>query len=213
LLAAQEDLTEAQAEVERLQGELDKAKKRVTFIRNQGKDLTHALRAQEKEVDALEDADEEEIKDQMFEGEEVNKKIRANQEKGRADEELKRIQAQAKELTAQITAIDQQKTDALSKAKFPIPGLSFDENSVLFNDIPFSQAADSEKLKISVAMGLAMNPELKVLLIREGSLLDADNLKLIADMADQADAQVWIERVGEGKECSVIISDGEVKGG
>jgi len=59
-------------------------------------------------------------------------------------------------------------------------------------------------------MGLAMNPKLKVLLIRDGSLLDEDNLKLIADMAKEADGQVWIERVGKGEEVSVIIEEGEV---
>ena len=62
-----------------------------------------------------------------------------------------------------------------------------------------------------MAVGLAVNPKLRVLLIRDGSLLDEDNFATIAAMAEEADAQVWIERVGEGAECSVIISDGMVK--
>jgi len=32
-------------------------------------------------------------------------------------------------------------------------------------------------------------------------------------MAAEANGQVWIERVGEGAECSIIISDGAVKVG
>ena len=55
-----------------------------------------------------------------------------------------------------------------------------------------------------------MNPKLNIILIRKGSLLDDDNLKLIADMAKEADGQVWIERVSKGKECQVIIEDGEI---
>jgi len=31
-------------------------------------------------------------------------------------------------------------------------------------------------------------------------------------MAEKNDYQVWIERVGEGQECSVIIEDGHLKG-
>lgn len=56
-----------------------------------------------------------------------------------------------------------------------------------------------------------MNPQLKILLIRDGSLLDSSNLETISKMAEENDAQVWIERVGKGAECSVIISDGEVE--
>ena len=45
----------------------------------------------------------------------------------------------------------------------------------------------------------------------DGSLLDEGNLALIAEMAEQSDAQVWVERVGDGKECHVVIEDGKVK--
>ena len=69
----------------------------------------------------------------------------------------------------------------------------------------------AEKLRVSVAMGLAMNPKLNVLLIRDGSLLDADNLEMVARMAEVADAQVWIERVGDGAECQVIIENGKIR--
>ena len=79
-----------------------------------------------------------------------------------------------------------------------------------FEDIPFVQCSAAQRIRVSVAIGLAMNPELRVLLIREGSLLDKKNLALIAKMAEDADAQIWIERVSRGKECQIIIHDGEV---
>jgi len=47
-------------------------------------------------------------------------------------------------------------------------------------------------------------------LIRDGSLLDEDNLGMIAKFAAEKDAQVWIERVSEGAECQVIMEDGLV---
>ena len=42
---------------------------------------------------------------------------------------------------------------------------------------------------------------------REGTTIQA----AVADMAEKADGQVWLERVGDGDECSVIIEDGQVK--
>jgi len=116
--------------------------------------------------------------------------------------------AKAEKITKDIKKIDEEKEDRLDKADIPIKGITFDEAGIFYNAIPFKQLGSGEQLRISVAMGLAMNPKLKVLLIRDGSLLDKDNLKMIADMADKANAQVWIERVSEGKECTLIIEDG-----
>lgn len=58
--------------------------------------------------------------------------------------------------------------------------------------------------------------------VRENKAYDAINLELIglceqsrspsAKMAEDADAQIWLERVSKGKECQVIIENGEVKG-
>jgi hypothetical protein len=86
----------------------------------------------------------------------------------------------------------------------------FGEDGITFNGLPFEQASSAEQLRVAVAMGLALNPTLRVLLIRDGSLLDAENLGMVAEMAAEADAQVWIERVGEGDECAVVIEDGHV---
>jgi hypothetical protein len=56
---------------------------------------------------------------------------------------------------------------------------------------PGREAAD-----VSVAVGFALNPAVKVLLIREGAFLDEDNLALVGRLAEEAGAQIWIERVG-----------------
>ena len=110
-----------------------------------------------------------------------------------------------------LDQIDLDKSAALAETKKPIDGLSFDANGVTFVGIPFGQCSSAEQLRVSVAMALAMNPKLKVLLIRDGSLLDENSLKILSEMAEASDAQVWMERVSKGGEVSVIIEDGEVK--
>jgi len=47
--------------------------------------------------------------------------------------------------------------------------------------------------------------------MRQASLLDEDNLKLVAEMAEEMKFQVWLEIVGEDDELSFIIEDGSVK--
>ena len=98
----------------------------------------------------------------------------------------------------------------MAAAAFPVVGLGFNDNGVTFNGVPFSQASSAEQLRVSVAMGLALNPTLRVVLIRDGSLLDDDSLAMVATMAAEKDSQVWIERVGHGEETSVVIEDGAV---
>jgi hypothetical protein len=103
-----------------------------------------------------------------------------------------------------------EKEKMLTAAKFPIKDLSFDDNGLLYKGTPFSQASAAAKLRASIAMGISLNPKIRVMIIRDGSLLDDDNMKLISDMAIEHNAQIWVERVGKGEECTVIIEDGRI---
>ena len=58
-----------------------------------------------------------------------------------------------------------------------------------------------------------MNPRLRVLLIRDASLLDRESMRLVADMARAAGAQLWLERVEVDDQTTVLIEDGQVAGG
>jgi hypothetical protein len=126
--------------------------------------------------------------------------------------EIKAMNEKSQGLTDALESLRRDRLSLLSKAKFPVDGLGLEDGRVTFEGLPFEQASQARQLEVSVAMGLAANPKLSVLLIRDGSLLDDAHLATIAKMAKEADAQVWLERVGEGEECSIIIEDGMVKG-
>ncbi len=195
---------ETQAQIEKLQEELKFKEGNLKALREDVENLA-------KQTQALEDLDTEFMRVTILEAEKTNVAVRSNKKREELVGmfELKTMEVNA--LSYRIDEIDTEKASQLGSAKFPIPALGFTENGVIYKDIPFDQASSAEQLRVSVATGLALNPKLKVLLIRDGSLLDADNLALIAKMAEEAEAQVWLERVGEGKEASVIIEDGMVK--
>jgi len=99
----------------------------------------------------------------------------------------------------------------LSKeAKFPIDGLGFNEQGVTFNGIPFKQCSSAERLKVSLAMAMALNPELKVIRITNGNLLDSSNMTVVEQMAKDNDYQIWLEMVNETGSMGIYIEDGEV---
>lgn len=152
--------------------------------------------------------DTAELKAQIASAETINQKAREVEERKRVEKLLKAKRNESTKLSLAIENIDGEKEARLTEAKFPVPNLSFGENGVLLNNLPLEQASAAEALKVSVAMGFALNPRLKVLLIRDGSLLDEHSLRTVAEMAQAHDGQVWIERVSKGAECSVIIENG-----
>jgi hypothetical protein len=118
---------------------------------------------------------------------------------------------EAANLTAELSAIDQAKRTAIANVEFPVPGLDFDEDGrVLYMGVPFSQAAASEQIKVSVAIGLEMAGQMKVLFIRDGSLLDEDSMDALEHLAADYDAQLFVERVGN-ESGAIIIEDGLVR--
>jgi hypothetical protein len=123
---------------------------------------------------------------------------------------LVRAQGEVEELTARLVAIDARKEKALQEATMPLDGLSFDDEGVLYNGVPFSQVSASEKLRASMAIAMALNPKIRVLRITDGSLLDSENMALISEMASEHDFQVWIERVDESGEVGITIEDGAI---
>jgi energy-coupling factor transporter ATP-binding protein EcfA2 len=111
-----------------------------------------------------------------------------------------------------VKAKDKERLDAITRAKMPIEGISIGESEVLFDDIPFAQASNAEQIRVSVALAIACNPTLRVLRIKDGSLLDKESMALLQTMATKADYQLWIERVEAAGEVSVVMEDGEATG-
>jgi hypothetical protein len=143
--------------------------------------------------------------------EENNRMVRIKAKRKETEDVLAREKKSYDEKTAEIDALDKKKLNALKSAKFPIPNLSFDEEGVLYKDLPFAQASSTERLTVSFAIAMAMNPKLRVIRITEGSSIDSKHMKIISDMAADKDFQVWIEKTNETGELGIFIEDGMVK--
>jgi len=127
--------------------------------------------------------------------------------------EVKKAEKDYKEKTAELESITVKKSELIKSAKMPIDGLSFDNEGVLFNSIPFSQLSSAEQLKVSISMAMSMNPKLRIIRIMDGSLLDNSNMEIIKNMATDSDFQIWIEKVDESGKIGIYIEDGEIREG
>lgn len=151
------------------------------------------------------------LEKKMETADEQNKAIRGNKEVLENVKKAEEKTAEYNSLTEQIQGVDAEKKKVLAEAKMPIEGLSWEEDKVLYNNIPYDQISGAEQLRVSMAIAMAANPKLRVILIKDGSLLDQDNLKVVEEMAKDKDFQVWIESVDESGEIGIVIEEGEVK--
>jgi ABC-type polar amino acid transport system ATPase subunit len=163
----------------------------------------------EAKLGELKDTDLSQFRTKLSELERNNAKIRENAAKAEARKTFKELQASSEAMTKQIDAFEREKRKKLDNAAYPVPGLGLDEDrNVTWEGLPFEQASTSQQLRVSVAIGLALNKKLPILLIRQGSDLDPESLAQVAKMAADAKAQVWLETSRTDAPASVIMEDG-----
>ena len=193
------------------QNELDQEIAELASLTKRAATLAKSIRSKEAVVGKEKKVDTQSIKTKMDQAEKMNSQVRANRIYNEVNAQVVDLRKKSLSLSDKITAVSDKKAELLSRAKFPIKGLVIDDEGVTFENIPFIQCSAAQRIRVSVAIGLAMNPKLRVLLIREGSMLDSKNLEMVAKMAEKADAQIWVERVSKGKECQIIMEDGSVQ--
>lgn len=207
-LQAAQQQEAARASAER---RLTDAKDRVAVLRAQFAAAKAEMDAAQATVDGLpEPVDTTSLTERARDVEETNRRVRVAKEYSTVKRTLDTHRAEYKAKTDAIAELDEEKAAAVAAAKMPIDELAFDEDGVTYRGIPFKQCSAAEQLRVSLAMAMALNPEIRVIRITDGSLLDSDNLRLIEEMAGDRDFQVWIERVDETGRVGVLIEDGQV---
>lgn len=142
----------------------------------------------------------------------TNASVRDKQARAACIADVRAGIARSVALTTEIDRLKEKKSAALRMANFPLPGLTFDDGGILFKGQFFDQISDGEKLRVSVAIGMALNPTLRVIFVRDGSLLDQAGLKLIAALAAEKGYQVWMEDARSMDPAAILIADGHVVG-
>lgn len=151
----------------------------------------------------------------ITEARQINAAIRLRDQRDAHRATAERLEAEATALTEAMATREKTKAEAIANAELPVAGLGFGDGAVTINGLPFDQASDAEQLRTSIAIAMAANPKLRVIRVRDGSLLDDDALKLLAEMAQEKDYQVWLERVSSDGKTGFVLEDGhlaEVKG-
>ena len=189
------------ANVQRLEKELEEA-------RAKEQALAQDLDIARKDVSVLVDESTQEIEDSIANIEQINLKVRANFDKDKAEEDAKVYREQYRELDLVIEGIRKQKTDLLTNADLPLPGLSVDDGELLYLGQRWDNMSGSQQLQVATAIVRKLKPECGFVLIDKLEQMDQLTLQEFGAWLEQEGLQAIATRVSTGGECSVIIEDG-----
>jgi len=111
------------------------------------------------------------------------------------------IKAKADAMDSRIDELAKERAELITKAELPIAGLSFGDDGLILNGVPFmpGKVSDSQTMEIAAKLIIASNPKVKVFRIARGESLGAKRLETIIDIAKRNGFQGFIEQVQRGQ--------------
>lgn len=168
--------------------------------------------AARKAAEDLQDESTAELEKNIADIEEINQKIRINEDKKKAEEEADSYSLKYNQLTDVLDEVRNKKQALLDGADLPLPGLSVEEGKLIYNSVPWDGMSGAEQLKVATAIVRKLNPECGFVLMDKLEQMDLDTLQEFGTWLKDQGLQVIATRVSTGAECSIIIEDGMVKG-
>lgn len=138
--------------------------------------------------------------------EEYNKKCRIVSE---YKEKVRLRDSVAKDVDAMENRLDKlasERENLISDSKLPIPGLSFTNEGLELNGVPFiaGKVSDSQIMEVAAKLIIASNPTVKVFRIARGESLGQKRLQAIINIAKENGFQGFIEEVKRGQDELII---------
>ena len=171
-------------------------------------EAVHNLEIAQKSAENLQDESTEELEKNIQDIEAINAKVRANMEHEKAAEEETAYKKKYDDMTVQLNELRKRKYDLLNGADMPLPGLSIENGSLLYNGRPWDNMSGSDQLKVATAIVRKLNPNCGFVLLDKLEQMDIDTMKEFGSWLESEGLQAIATRVSTGNECSVIIEDG-----
>jgi DNA repair exonuclease SbcCD ATPase subunit len=145
---------------------------------------------------------------------EHNEKVKIQKQREEKLNELSEIEESGKQKKRQLEKLEDERNKIISSAKMPIEGLSFDEDGLLFDGLPLTeqQLSTAKLIEIGVRISIALNPSLRIMKVKDASLLDTNTLNIIKNIAKDNEYQLFIEKVSDNEEIGFSIEDLNTQG-
>lgn len=208
----------ADDEVSRMRDAIDDTGREIESLERQISELEDVRRKQQESLEGLfaqraklpEYSGTEDLRAKLVTVEEVNAKIRANNQAREKSALKDSLTLKWGELTKQIDALDAKRNAAISNANLPVEGLDIAETDLVLNGVPFGEVNPGHQMRAALKIIAALNPKLRIIQVRQGSLIDEDGRREIEEFAQENDFQIWYETVGTGGGNAITIEAGKI---
>lgn len=112
------------------------------------------------------------------------------------------VKAKAEKMDSDIDKLTSERAGLIASAELPIAGLSFTDDGLTLNGIPFvpGKVSDSQILMTATKLVVASNPNTRIFRIARGESLGAKRLAEIIEIARENHFQGFVENVVRGQE-------------
>jgi len=211
---ARKEVEDRKALFDKLDIEIDTLTDRMASLRTQYEEAK-AQRAEKKEKFSklLEIGfDMPEVGNLQAEIEEINThndRVKLNQRVRQNLDSISNTQKLMNQKADEIKKLEQERFETIAKAKMPLDGLSFGDDGLLYDGLPFTeeQLSTSKLIEVGIGIQMALNPALRIMKVKDGSLLDSEKLAAIKKAARDNDYQLFMEKVTDSKEIGFHIEE------
>jgi DNA repair exonuclease SbcCD ATPase subunit len=115
---------------------------------------------------------------------------------------LKEKEDESQKYSDRLTEIESEKKEIFSNADMPVKGLAFDEEGVTYDGLPLCETniPTSKLIEIGARIGMALNPSLRLLVVKRGESLDNEHMEALLEICSKEGYQLLIEKVDSNKE-------------
>lgn len=165
------------------------------------------LQLEEKEKQATiwlsenEPINTEVLQESITESIEYNRLIDESLSAKKLYEELKSALESQTILNDKLKEIEETKRRVISESNMPVNGLTFSDNELFYNGLPFdkNQINTAQQIIIGLQINMALLNDIKIARF-DGSLLDSSNIELVEVWAKENDLQLFVEFVERSSE-------------
>ncbi|MCC6642142.1 MAG: AAA family ATPase [Deltaproteobacteria bacterium] len=198
-------IDEDERQIERWRGEIAMLEASITEV---GERLL-VNRARLAEVAVLPDVAA--LQEKLDKLEETNRAARAAKAWRAQRAELEAAESEHSALDAAVNGFDAARRELIAGVELPVEGLEIHEDGLSLAGVPLGQASTAETIRLGCAVAVAQKPQLRVLRIAEGSLLDSETRAAIDELARANGYLVLVEMVADepsGDPGEIWIEDG-----
>lgn len=213
----QKDVSDCNVEIERIKKELAAAERKAVAA---DKALVAAKKNRadaDQEIKRLAPEQEKvtarvsQVNAELANANEINEAVRQKDQRATLTQEMVAAEKKVDAFTKDIEGKRSEKVNLVKKAKLPIDGLELTDSGLLFKGEPLADLNTASQIRVSAALAMAESPQLRILFIREGALVNDENKKVIFGIAQERDYQVWMEVFSPTDEGDgIFIEEGEI---